>query len=145
MTNLLKYSEGIIKGETPPPPVARLIGLELVSVEAGTALIQLQATEAHRNPMGTLHGGILCDMADLAMGVAYSSNLNDGESFTTLELKINFLKPIWNERLSATAHVVKQGRTVGLVECDITDEKDNLVARASSTCMTLRGEHAKGR
>jgi uncharacterized protein (TIGR00369 family) len=114
-------------------------------VEPGKAVVELQANEAHRNPMGTLHGGILCDIADAAMGIAYASNLKDGESFTTLELKINFLKPIWNARLQATGHVVKQGRIVGMVQCDVIDEKGSLVARATSTCMTLQGEQAQGR
>ncbi|HEX2715418.1 MAG TPA: PaaI family thioesterase, partial [Candidatus Acidoferrales bacterium] len=93
----------------------------------------------------TLHGGILCDIADAAMGVAYACTLEDGETFTTLEMKINFLKPIWKARLRAAARVVKQGRTIGLVECDVTDDKQSLVARASSTCMTLRGQQAQGR
>ena len=79
------------------------------------------------------------------MGLAYAANLGEGESFTTLELKINFVKPIWKARLRAVGRVVKQGWTVGLVECDITDDKDSLVARATSTCLTLRGEQAKER
>ena len=145
MTKMLDLSEAIIRGDVPQPPIARLIGFRMVSVEPGEAVIELQATEAHANPMGTLHGGVLCDIADLAMGVAYSSNLGEGESFTTLELKINFLKPVWKARLTAVARVVKQGRAVGLVECDITDEKGSLVARTTSTCMTLRGEQAQGR
>ena len=145
MTKMVERSEAIIRGEAPPPPVARLIGFDLISVEPGKAVVELQATQAHANPMGTLHGGILCDIADAAMGIAYASNLAEGESFTTLELKINFLKPVWKARLLATGRVIKQGRTVGLVECDITDEKGNLVARATSTCMTLRGEQAQGR
>jgi uncharacterized protein (TIGR00369 family) len=95
--------------------------------------------------MGTVHGGILCDLADAAMGMAYASLLRPGESFTTLELKINFLKPVWKTKLTAVAHVVKGGRTVGLVECDIFDEAESLVARASGTQMTLREETAKGR
>jgi uncharacterized protein (TIGR00369 family) len=95
--------------------------------------------------MGTLHGGILCDVADAAMGVAYASTLGEGETFTTLEMRINFLKPVWNAKLVAVGRIVKQGRTVGMAECDVTDEKGALVARASSTCMTLRGEMAKGR
>ena len=74
-----------------------------------------------------------------------AGTLEEGETFTTLELKINFLKPVWKARLRAVARVVKQGRTVGMVECDITDDKESLVARATSTCMTLRGEQAKGR
>ncbi len=95
--------------------------------------------------MGTLHGGVLCDIADAAMGMAYGSTLEDGETFTTLELKINFLKPVRNAVLQAVARVVKGGRTVGLVECDVTDDKQELVARATSTCMTLRGDQARGR
>ena len=94
MNKLLERTKAIIRGEAPPPPVARLIGFDLVSVEPGKSVIEFQATEAHQNPMGTLHGGILCDIADAAMGIAYASNLNEGESFTALELKINFLKPV---------------------------------------------------
>ena len=145
MTKMLDRIEQILRGDAPPPPVAKLIGFKLISVKPGEAGIEFQATEAHANPMGTLHGGILCDIADAAMGIAYSSNLEEGESFTTLELKINFLKPIWKSRLLAVGRVVKQGRTVGLVECDITDEKENLVARATSSCMTLKGKQAQGR
>ena len=145
MAKMLDLCEAMVRGEVPPPPIARLIGFDIVSVKPGEAVAELQATEAHANPMGTLHGGVLCDIADLAMGIAYSSNLGEGESFTTLELKINFLKPVWKARLTAVARVVKQGRTVGLVECDVTDEKGSLVARVTSTCMTLRGEQARGR
>jgi uncharacterized protein (TIGR00369 family) len=95
--------------------------------------------------MGTLHGGVLCDIADAAMGAAYRSTLSDSETFTTLELKINFLRPVWNAKLRAQAKMVRAGKVVGLVECDIVDEQGRLVARASSTCMTLRAENAAGR
>jgi uncharacterized protein (TIGR00369 family) len=71
--------------------------------------------------------------------------LAQDESFTTLELKINFLKPVWEARLRAEGRVVRRGRTVSMVECDITDETGALVARASSTCLTLRAERAAGR
>ena len=145
MTKMVEHTKAIIRGEAPPPPVAKLIGFDVVSVEPGEAVVEFQASEVHRNPMGTLHGGILCDIADAAMGIAYASNLDEGESFTTLELKINFFKPIWNAHLRATGRVVKQGRTVGMVECDVADEKGSLVARATSTCMTLRGVQAEGR
>jgi uncharacterized protein (TIGR00369 family) len=134
-----------VRGEMAPARVATLIGFRLVSAQPGEAVVELEANERHANPMGTLHGGILCDIADAAMGVAYACTLEDGETFTTLEMKINFLKPIWKARLRAAARVVKQGRTIGLVECDVTDDKQSLVARASSTCMTLRGQQAQGR
>lgn len=135
----------MIDGEVPPAPVARLIGFNVISVKPGEAVFELQTSEKHANPMGTVHGGIVCDIADAAMGMAYASNLDEGESFTTLELKINFLKPLWNSLLRATGRVIKQGQTVGLVECDVTDEKGTLVAHGTSTCMTLRGDQASGR
>ncbi len=108
-------------------------------------MLEFEAQERHRNPMGTLHGGVLCDVADAAMGIAYASTLGEGETFTTLELKINFLKPVRAGKLVATGRVVKGGRTVGLVGCDVVDADEHLVARASSTCMTLRGAQAEGR
>jgi uncharacterized protein (TIGR00369 family) len=76
---------------------------------------------------------------------AYASLLEEGETFTTLELKANFLKPVWGGLLTARARVVKSGRTIGLVECDVLDAAESLVARASSTCMALREEAAAGR
>jgi uncharacterized protein (TIGR00369 family) len=145
MARMLDLIQKVHRGELPPPPVASLIGFELTAIEPGRAVIQLVAEARHANPMGTLHGGILCDIADAAMGMAYASTLDEGETFTTLELKINFLKPVWTGRLVATGRVVKGGRTIGLVECDVVDEKERLVARATSTCMTLRGDDAKGR
>jgi len=145
MPRMLDLIQKVYRGEIPPPPVATLIGFALTAIEPGRAVIELTAETRHANPMGTLHGGILCDVADAAMGMAYASTLEEGESFTTLELKINFLKPIWTGKLVATGRVVKGGRTVGLAECDVVDEKDHLVARATSTCMTLRGDGARGR
>jgi uncharacterized protein (TIGR00369 family) len=142
---LLDITQMMIRGEIPPPPIATLIGFSLTSVEPGQAVVEFEATERHANPMGTLHGGILCDIADAAMGIAYVSLLEAGESFTTLELKINFLKPVWKAKLRAIGRVIKSGRTIGLAECDVLDEKDQLVAHATSTCMTLRGEQAQGR
>jgi uncharacterized protein (TIGR00369 family) len=145
MPTMLDAIRKVMTGELSPPPVALLIGIEMIEVEPGRAVMALEAGERHANPMGTLHGGVLCDLADAAMGMAYAATLDEGETFTTLELKINFLKPVHTGRLTAVGHVVQGGRTVGLVECDITDDKNRLVARASSTCMTLRGDQAIGR
>lgn len=128
------------RGELAGPPVATLIGFRLRSVGTGEATFELEAGPQHANPMGTLHGGILCDLADAAMGVAYASTLGDADSFTTLELKINFLRPVWTGALVAKGRVVSRGRTIGLTECDVTDAEGRLVARASSTCMTLAAE-----
>jgi len=145
MPTKLAELQQIRDGTRPPPPIAALIGFTLSAVAPGEAVIELTAGPRHANPMGTLHGGVLCDIADAAMGIAYASTLAEGETFATLELKINFLKPVWTAKLRAIGRLVKRGKTVGLLECDITDEQQSLVARASSTCMTLRGEEARGR
>ena len=136
----------IISGEIPPPPVGQTIGFRISEIGPGQAVFEMDADASrHANPMGTLHGGILCDIADGAMGMAWASELEEGETFTTLELKINFLKPVWNGHLRAEGRVLKRGKTVGLVECNVRDQKGDLVAYATSTVMTLRGDQAKGR
>jgi uncharacterized protein (TIGR00369 family) len=95
--------------------------------------------------MGTVHGGVLCDLADAAMGYAFATTLGPGESFTSIELKINFLRPVFDENLTAKAKVAHRGKTVGLVECNISNEAGKVVARVSSTCLVLRGDAAMGR
>src|SRR5437879_7907873 len=125
--------------------VARLIGFEAKEIADGRATVILAAGPQHANPMGTLHGGILCDIADAAMGMAFASTLAPDESFTTVELKVNFFRPIWQAQLRAEGTVVQRGRTIGYVECDITDEENRLVAKATSTCMVLRGQKSAGR
>jgi uncharacterized protein (TIGR00369 family) len=103
----------MVHGEVSSPPIATLLGFTLTSVGDGEAVIEFEAAARHANPMGTLHGGVLCDIADAAMGMAYASTLAEEETFTTLELKINFLKPVWTARLLASGRVVKAGKTIG--------------------------------
>jgi len=145
MTTRLEVLQQLVDGKRPPPPIASLLGFTLSAVSPGEAVIELAANRNHANPMGTLHGGVLCDIADAAMGMAYASTLAEDETFATLELKINFLKPVWTAKLRAVGRIVKRGKTLALLECDITDEQQSLVARASSTCLTLRGEQGQGR
>jgi uncharacterized protein (TIGR00369 family) len=135
----------MVRGEVPPPPIAKLLGLELIEAGKERAVFRLAVDERYWNPMGTLHGGILCDLADAAMGCAMATTLQPDQSYTTLELAITFLKPIWKGTLTAQGRVVKRTRRVGLVECDVRDEKDSLVARAKCTCLVLEGEEAAGR
>jgi len=134
-----------MRAKTNDVPVARLIGFEAKEIADGRATVVLAAGPQHANPMGTLHGGILCDIADAAMGMAFASTLAPEESFTTVELKINFFRPVWEANLRAEGKVVRRGGTIGYVECEIMDEGGHLIAKASSTCMALRGERAKGR
>jgi len=126
-------------------PIGDLIGFDVTEAGDGRAAVTIQTGPQHFNPMGTLHGGVLCDVADTAMGFAFASTLAAGESFTTVELKINYLRPVREAHLRAEGRVVQRGRTVGYVECDVTDENGKLIAKSSSTCLVLRGEQAAGR
>ena len=85
---LLDLIQAMLKGDAPLPPIAQLIGFKLTSVTCGQAVIKFQAGEQHANPMGILHSGVFCDIADAAMGIAYASTLEEGETLVTLELKI---------------------------------------------------------
>src|SRR5271169_5233320 len=143
MTTMLEQGQQVLRGERSPPPIARLLGFALKSIEPGHAVFDMEADERHHNPMGTLHGGVYCDLADAAMGYAYASTLGEGETFTTIELKINFLKAVRKGTLTAEATVIKAGANVGYIECDVKDETGKLVARVASTCMKLRKDRQK--
>jgi len=107
---MLERIEKTPRGELPPPPIATLLGFRLLSAAPGEAVVELEVDERYANPMGTLHGGVLCDIADAAMDIAYACALEEDETFTTLELKISYLRPVWKARLKAVGRVVKQGR-----------------------------------
>jgi uncharacterized protein (TIGR00369 family) len=138
------FSDRLKSGDI-KPPAAELIGFRMLSFAEGESRFEMEAGPRHHNPMGTVHGGILCTLADSAMGMAFASTLGAGETFTTLEIKVNYLRPVFEEKLFASAKVVHRGRSVGLVECDVTTGNGKLVARAVSTCSVLRGEMAEGR
>jgi uncharacterized protein (TIGR00369 family) len=140
MTTMLEQGRRLMRGEQAPPPIGRLLGFVVKSIEPGHAVFEMEADERHHNPMGTLHGGVYCDLADAAMGYAYAASLGEGETFTTIELKINFLRAVRKATLTAEARVVKAGSTVGYVECDVKDQSGRLVARVASTCMKLKFE-----
>lgn len=132
-------------GRTPLAPVGVTVGFEITAVGDGEATAVLDAGREHANPLGTLHGGVLCDLGDAAMGTAFASTLGADETFTTLALDVNYIRPVWQDRLTAEGRVVHRGRRVGLVECDVENDDGQLVARLSSTCLTLQGEAAAGR
>ena len=138
MTTMLESAQKMLRGEVSPPPIGRLLGLVPKVIAPGRAVFEMEVDERHHNPMGTLHGGIYCDLADAAMGYAYAATLGKGETFTTVELKINFFRPVHQGKLVAEAKVVKAGSTVGYVECELKDQNGKLTAKAASTCMKLR-------
>lgn len=128
----------MLRGEAPNAPITRTLGMTLVAVEEGTARYLLRARTELENPVGSLHGGVLCDLADAAMGTAVATTLADDESFTTIELRINFLRKVLSgTEVQAEGRVIQRGKSLCYAECDVRDG-EGLVARTSSTCMVLK-------
>ena len=145
MPRMLDLIRMVQRGELPPPPVATLIGFDIKSIEPGRVVMEMTAGPQHANPMGTVHGGVFCTIADAAMGIAHWVGLEDGESFTSIDFRINFFRPVWSDELKATARVINGGRSVSYYGCELTRGDGKLVAHATSTVMTLRGSAAEGR
>lgn len=116
-------------------PISRLIGLEVQPhAEEGQAEVFLNVNQNMHNPMGFVHGGIVSLLADAAMGIAFGRSLNDQLSFATIELKMNYMRPIKQARLRAVAMLVQRGLRIGFVECRVTNEANKLIATATCTC-----------
>jgi uncharacterized protein (TIGR00369 family) len=154
LSNLEFFQLVAASGEAPgeqsrfiyPPAIAKTLGFKLIKVGPGTAMMEIVAdTQKHANPMGTVHGGVLCDIADAAIGTAHATTLKEDESFTSIDMQINFFRPVWNGRIRAVAKPVNIGRQISRYVCDILRDDDKLVAQVSSTVMTLRGDQASGR
>jgi uncharacterized protein (TIGR00369 family) len=120
------------------PAIAELIGFNVEEISGGRAVGWLQAGPRHANPMGTMHGGVLCNLADAAMGMAFASTLAPSESFTTMSLSINFFRPVWQARLRAEAHVVSRGKRVGYVECEVADQDGKWKSFSAATSAPAR-------
>ena len=90
----IDHFRAIVAGEAEPPPIAKLVGIAMTHVEPGHTVFEMEVGPQHASPLGTVHGGVICDLVDAAMGTSHASLLDDGETFTTLELKINFMKPV---------------------------------------------------
>lgn len=129
-----------------PTPISQLLRFRIVGIEPGRAVVELDADASiHGNQQGTVHGGLLVELADAAIGTAQSTVVGAGESFTSIDLKATFLRPVWNERLTATAYATHAGRTVSHYLCEITRRDGKPVATVTSAVMTLRGKKADGR
>ncbi|MFB6171234.1 MAG: PaaI family thioesterase [Haloarculaceae archaeon] len=126
-------------------PVGALLGFEVDEIGDGEAVLSMAAGRRHANRGGPVQGGVITALADTATAFAFMTTLDEGASTTNVELKMNFLRPVFEDRIEATARVVERGRTLGLVECDVRTTEGKLVARMSTTYMVLRGDHAEGR
>lgn len=129
-----------------PTAISQLLGFRIVAVGEASAELELEADAAlHGNQQGTVHGGLLCELADAAIGTAHSTLIQADQSFTSIDLKATFLRPVWRSRLRARAWAEHHGRTISHYQCEIRREDDKVVARVASAVMTLQGGAAQGR
>src|SRR5712691_3084265 len=136
----IDYMRALERGELPPPPVAVLLDMFPAEVEPGRAVFELEPGEYQYNPIGSVHGGVVTTLLDSAMGCAVHTMLPAGTGYTTLELKVNFLRRVTTEtgRLRCEGTVIHLGRTVATAEARIEDERGRLVAHATTTCLVMR-------
>lgn len=136
-------------------PISRLVGFEVAPPDreavtegrlpVGHATVSLRCHRHHHNPMGRVHGGLIAALADAAMGIAFGRTLFPGEDFSTIDLRISFLRPVTQGMVRAEAQVIERGLRIGFVQCDIYGPRGKRVATASCTCSTLPGTHGEGR
>lgn len=136
MTNLEPLRRGVV-GKGPRAGWAETIGARVVEVEPGRAVVELRATAQHRHDGGVVQGGVITQIADAAMGISLLSLQERGMANTTIELKINFMRPVVEGLIRATGRVVEMRPTLLFSEADVTDEQGRLVAHATSTCLAI--------
>ncbi len=132
--DLAAFVEGWYAGDLELAPITELLGIRPESLGEGMAELSMEAGERFHNAMGTLHGGVFVDLADVAMGVAMATRVEPGETFSTLQSGISYLRPVVAGRLTARARVVHRGRTTAHLECEIEDAEERVAARVSSVC-----------
>jgi uncharacterized protein (TIGR00369 family) len=114
------------------------IGARIAEVEPGRVVVELDAEARHRHEGGVVQGGVITQIADAAMGMSLMTMQEDGMANTTIELKINFIRPVIEGRLRAVGKVVEMRRTLLFSEAEVLDEAGKLVAYASSTCLAIQ-------
>jgi uncharacterized protein (TIGR00369 family) len=133
----LAFLKGIIDGSLPNPPISELIGFHLIEAENGRAVFEGLPEFCHYNPIGTVHAGFAATLLDSALGCAIYSTLGKGDAWTTLELKLNLVRPLTKDTgpVRAEGRVIHRGRTVATSEGDLKDSAGKLYAHATTTCM----------
>ena len=136
----IAFLRAMQSGELPPPPFAALLGIWITEVSEGRVVFATEPSEYHYNPLGTVHGGVIATLLDSALGCAVQSMLPAGTSYTTLELKVNYLRPITEKTgtVYAEGKIIHLGGRIATAEGRLTDAKGKLYAHATTTCIILR-------
>jgi uncharacterized protein (TIGR00369 family) len=135
----LSYWLAVADGQLPPPPIAELMRMRVTDVESGRITFSCTPDASMYNPLGMVHGGAVCTLLDTATACAMHSTLPEGVGYTSVEIKVNYLKAVTvaSGPLTAVGTVVKTGSRIGFAEGKVTDASGNLVATASSTLLVF--------
>ncbi len=133
----MSFLQGIIDGKFPAPPITGTLGFRLISVEKGRVRFEGEPQPRHYNPIGSVHGGFALALLDSALACAVHSTLTKGEGYTSLELKLNFVRPITSQTgpIVAEGRILHRGRSIGTSEGEIKDRAGKIYAHATTTCM----------
>jgi uncharacterized protein (TIGR00369 family) len=135
----IEFMRAFLTGDLPPPPFMQLLGIRIVSVEPSSVTFEFDPAEYMYSPLGNVHGGIITVLLDTAMGCSFHTTLSAGKGYTTLELKVNFLRSITTKvgTLRAEGHVIHSGSRVATAEARLLDSGQRLYAHATSTLLVL--------
>ena len=135
----LEFLQALQAGRLPPPPIALLLGMSLREVERGLVVFDCQPDESVFNPIGLVHGGLVCTLTDSAIGCAVHTTLEAGVGYTSIDITVNYLRPVTLDSggLAATGRVIKPGRRVAQASAEVHDGAGRLVATASSNCLII--------
>ncbi len=135
----LDLMQGLRDGTIARPPVVDLVGITVTEVEPGRVVMCLTPAEYHYNPLGTMHGGILATLLDSVMGCAVHTTLPKGRGYTSLEIKVNYVRAVTSAsgELSAEGKIVHGGNRSAVAEARVIDAKGRLCATASTTCLVF--------
>jgi uncharacterized protein (TIGR00369 family) len=135
----LDLMRGLRDGTVPAAPIAALVGLSIAEVDEGRVVMRLTPEEYHYNPIGSIHGGILATLLDSVMGCAVHTTLPKGRAYTSLEIKVNYVRAVTHEsgELSAEGKIVHGGRRSAVAEGKVVDGRGRLCATASTTCLVF--------
>lgn len=135
----IEHLDAMRRGELPPPPIAAHFDFRIVEVAAGEVSFTCEPDESAYNPVGLVHGGLVCTLLDSVLGCAVQTTLPAGVGYTSIELKINYLRPVRRDTGQLRAHgwVTKPGRRVAFAEADVRDTAGKVVATASGSCLVI--------
>jgi len=135
----LELLGALVDKTLPPPPITRLFGMDITELERGRVVFTCTPDESAYNPIGVVHGGLVCTLADTVAACAVHTTLDAGVGYTSIDLNVSYLRPVTSQsgELRATGVVTKAGRRVAFSSAEIVDGHGKLVATATSSCLIM--------